>query len=371
MKNKIGLLLIGIVVMVGCQEQSNLDKLKEKRSTLKSELAVIDEQIRALDTNKTVFLPLVQTELAKMDRFKHEVIVQGQVKTDQEVMVNAEASGTIESIDVREGDFVRKGQVLAKVDTEILASNIQEIKTALEFAEYTYEKQKELFDRGVGTEFELKQAHSQVNSLKSQLNTIQTQKSKALVRAPFDGHIDEIFTRKGEMASPQSPLFRLVNNQKVRLSADVSEHYYTRIEVGTPVKAFVPTLRDTLMLKITAVGNYIHPTNRTFRVQSDVSDNKRLLPNMLVQMRVTDLVIDSALIVPSAALLKSQENEDFLFVLNKDGDAYQVERIDVEIISRYQGQAAIRSVSRAIQAGEKIATAGSRGVTHGDRVRTF
>lgn len=373
MRSKYSFLLIVLAgtLALGCKEQSDIDKLKEKRSEMKAELAVIDEKIRELDTNKNVFLPLVQTELAKVDRFKHEVIVQGQVKTDQEVMINAEASGNVQSINVREGEFVRKGQTLARIDTDILASNIEEIETALEFAEYTYEKQKELFDRGVGTEFELKQANSQLSSLKSQLNTIQTQKSKALVRAPFDGYIDEIFTRHGEMASPQTPLFRLVNNSNVRLSADISEHYYTRIEVGTPVKAYVPTLKDTLVLKITAVGNYINPTNRTFRVQSDVSGNERLLPNMLVQLHVTDQVIDSALIVPSTSLLKSQENEDFVFVLKKDKESYLVERVDVEIISRYHGQAAIRPLSKTIRAGEKIATAGSRGITDGDRVRTF
>lgn len=363
--------LMGAIALVGCKNQTDVDKLKEKRAELKSELAGIDEQIRVLDTNKTVSLPLVQVEPARIDQFKHEVIVQGQVKTDQEVIINAESSGIVQSIEVREGDYVKKGQVLAKIDNELLTSNTQEVETALEFAEYAYEKQTELFEKGVGTEFELKQAKSQVDHLKSQLNTIQTQKSKASVKAPFNGYIDELFTRKGEMASPQTPLFRLVNNEKVRISADISEHYYTRVEVGSPVKAYVPTLNDTMDLKVTAVGNYIHPTNRTFRIQSDVASNQKLLPNMLVQLHVTDQIIDSVLIVPSSALQKSQENEDYLFILNKNEENYIVERINIKIVSRHKGSAAIQPITRAIDADEKVATAGSRGVTHGDRVRIF
>lgn len=365
------ILIVPIAFILGCNTQSNIDKLKDKRAKLKAEVAELDEQIRSLDTNSVTYLPLVKVQEATIDRYKHEIVVQGQVKTDQEVLINAEANGIIESIHVKEGEYIKKGQVLAKIDTEILASNINEIKTNLEFAEYAYEKQKELFDRGIGTEFELKQAKNQMNSLKSQLNTVQTQKSKSNVRAPFNGFIDEIFTHTGEMASAQAPLFRLVNNKNVRLTADISEHYYTHIKVGTPVKAYIPTLKDTMSITVTAIGNYIHPTNRTFKIQSDVKNNKLLLPNMLAELHVTDLVIDSALIVPSSSLLKSQENEDYIFVLHEKKKGYEVEKVVVEIVSKYNGEAAIKAISRELLAGEKIATDGSRGVTNGDLVRIF
>lgn len=370
--NKFNFLLIILIAFIfGCNPPSDIDKLKDERANLKAQILEMDEQIRSLDTNDVAYLPLVKVEEASIGRYKHEIVVQGQVKTDQEVLINAEANGIVQSINVKEGEQIKKGQVLAKIDTEILASNINEIQTRLEFAEYAYEKQKELFDRGIGTEFELKQAKNQMSSLKSQLSTIQTQKSKSIVKAPFDGFIDEIFTHTGEMAGAQAPLFRLVNNKNVRLTADISEHYYTHINVGTPIKAYIPTLRDTMDLKVTAIGNYIHPTNRTFRIHADVKENELLLPNMLAQLHITDLVLDSALIIPSNSLLKSQENEDYIFVLHKKEEGYEVEKVVVEIISRHQGVSAIKAISRKLLAGEKIATEGSRGITNGDLVRIF
>ena len=358
-------------VLFSCGQQSDIEKLKEKRAKLKSQVAALDEEIRSLDTTKTAYLPLVRPSEVKIGGFKHQVIVQGEVHTDKAVTINAEANGRIESINVKEGQKVKKGHVLARIDTEILASNVKEVKTQLEFAEYNYEKQKELFDRGVGTEFELEQASNQLNTLKSQLNTLETQKSKSVVKAPFDGVIDEIFSNEGEMAGMQSPLLRIVNNEEVRIAANISEHYYTKIKEGTAAKAFIPTLNDTLDLTISSVGNYINPTNRTFRVQANVKDNKLLLPNMLAELHITDLSLDSAIIVPAEAILKSQQNEDYVFVLNKKEDAFVVEKVIVRVISQHKGQAAIEPVSRKLKAGEKVVTEGGRGITNEDIVRTF
>lgn len=358
-------------VFFSCSPQSDIEKLKEKRAELKAKVAALDQKIRSLDTTKTTFLPLVRPSEVKIGGFKHQVIVQGEVKTDKAVTLNAEANGQIKSINVKEGQKVRKGHILARIDTEVLASNVQEVKTQLEFAEYNYEKQKELFDRGVGTEFELEQASNQLNTLRSKLNTLQTQKSKSVVKAPFDGVIDEIFANEGEMAGMQSPLMRIVNNEEVRISANISEHYYTKIQEGTPAKAFIPTLNDTLDLTISSIGNYIHPTNRTFRVQANVKDNELLLPNMLAELHVTDLKLDSTVIVPAEAILKSQKNEDYVFVLIEKGDAFSVEKVIIKVISKHKGQAAIEPKSRKLQAGEKVVTEGGRGITDQDIVRTF
>lgn len=370
--NKVtALLIFSSLIMVACQPASELDELIAKKSKLKAELAEIENEIRDKDTVQSEFLPLVITDSIKLGTFEHRVNLQGEVKTDQEIMLNAEANGVLLSVDVREGQFVKKGQKLAELDSEILSSNAQELETALEFAEYSYEKQLALFEKGVGTEFELKQAKNQLNSLKSQISTLKTQKSKYIVRAPFDGYIDEIMVRKGEMAGAQSPLMRLVNNKEMRLSADISEYYYTKIAVGTPLNAYIPTLNKKLDLKVTSVGSYIHPTNRTFKIQADVSQEKDLIPNMLAEISVVDVTLDSVYIIPAKALVKSQNNEDFIFIVNtNDLKNPKVEYLEIEVLSRYDGKAAIsvgdfhEDLSNFI-----VIVEGARGVTNGDQVR--
>lgn len=364
-------LLLASIIFSACGEKSSLQELEEQRSKLRTELNLVEEKIRELDTIREVFVPIVRTASVDTGRFEHFVIVQGEVKTNQEAMINAEANGVIRKLNVTEGQFVKKGFVIAEIDAEILRSNLAELETQLEFAEYNYDKQKTLFERGVGTEFELKQAKNQLDGLRSQLNTLRTQKSKSSVIAPFEGYIDEVFARQGDMAGAQAPLVRLVNNTDVRLSADVSEQYYTRISEGTPLKAYFPSLRDTLFLTVTATGRYIHPTNRTFRVQADVAENTKLLPNMLAKVKIQDEVIEGATIVPATSLLKSQKNEDFIYILHKEGDFYKAAQVFVQVLNRQDGRAAVVTLNGTISAGDLVVTEGARGITNDDLVRIY
>jgi RND family efflux transporter MFP subunit len=363
--------LASIFLIVSCTEQSSLEKLEEKRSNLRTELKTVEEQIKSMDTVKESFFPIVKTEKIDTGRFEHYVMVQGEVKTNQEAIINAEANGVIRSLNVSEGEFIKKGSVIAEIDAALLQSNLRELETQLEFAEYNYEKQKELLDKGVGTEYELRTVKNQLNGLKSQLQTLKTQKSKTIVKAPFEGFVEEVFARQGEMAGAQAPLIRLVNNSDVRLTADISEQYYTRIKEGTPIHAFFPSLKDTMHLTITALGKYIHPTNRTFKVQADVINNEKLLPNMLAKVSIQDEVIEGTTIIPTTSLLKSQKNEDFIFTLEKKGDQYQANQVFVKILNRQNGKAAIVPLESSLNKGDLIVTDGARGIADNDMVRIF
>ena len=364
------LVLLGIIsTVVACSPETKLDKLKEKRNSLKLELAEVDEKIKNLDTAKVVMLPYAKSMVAEVGTFKHKITVQGDIETDNEALIFAESNGLIKSINVKEGQIVAKGQILARIDTEILLSSIKELQTQLDFAEYNLEKQNQLVSRGVGTEFELKSAKNQVAGLRSQLNTVQAQSSKSTVRAPYSGVIDEIMSHEGQMADAQSPILRLVNNKEMRVTSNISEHYYRTVKKGTNVEIFVPTLRDTFNLKVSTIGNYINPINRTFRVNADIKGNTQLLPNMLAEMLITDLEIDSAVVVPAVSVLKTQKNESYIFVLKKDGDNYTANQVMVNLISQYLGKAAIEVLNSTIKAGDLIVSAGGRGVSDGDVVR--
>lgn len=364
-------LIASFFIVASCnQQQDSQEKLKEKRAQLKSEIDAIDLQLETFDSGDEVFLPLVELEKVALESFKHRISVQGAIETDKEVMLNAEMGGLLESIRVKEGQAVSSGQVLAIINSDIVNSNIKELENQLEFARYAYGKQEELRKRNLGTEFEFKQAFTQVTALESQLSTLRKQKDKSVIKSPFAGIVDQIFPKEGELTGPQQPLMRIVNNKEVRVIADISERHYNAVKQGSEVKVFVPTLGDTIHLKVTNVGNYIHPTNRTFRVRADISDNKLLLPNMLAQLIITDLTIDSALVIPSSAVLKSQLNEDYVFVARKsDEGTFLVSEVIVEVISRYDGKSAVRVVKGELKGNDFVVTRGGRGITNNDVVR--
>lgn len=314
--------------------------------------------------------PLVKVENIQRKNFTHQIRIQGNVETDKDILINAEMGGLITSINVKAGQLIAQGQTIATIDAAILASNIDELKTQLEYAEYVLGKQEELNKRGVGSEFELEAARNQVASLKSKLKSVSTQKGKAVIRAPFSGVIDQVFAKNGQMAGPQSPIVRLVNNKTVDIVGSLSEKHIANLHVGTPISVSFPNYTDTTIeLKITNIGNYIEPLNRTFRIMSSVKNNVFLLPNMLAEISITDMSVENGLVIPSSSVLKDQSNHDFVYITKKTKDGLIVSKLKVEVIEKYNGEALIKE-NPEITEEMTVVVEGARGITDKDIVRT-
>ncbi|MFT5859295.1 MAG: membrane fusion protein (multidrug efflux system) [Flavobacteriaceae bacterium] len=316
--------------------------------------------------------PLVTLSNVELKAFHHDIRVQGNVETDQDVTLSAEMGGLITSINVKEGQKVHKGQVIARVDASVLASNVSELQTKLEYAEYMLGKQEELHKRGVGSEFDLETAKSQVNSIKASMHSLNTQRGRAVIKAPFTGIVDQVFARKGQVAGPASPLVRIVNNKDIDIVATVSEKHFINIRVGTPIQVSFPNYSDTVMnLEITNVGNYIEAANRTFRVRSKIKNNDFFLPNMLAEVSITDFSVDKGMVIPSVSILKDRANKDFVYVaddIDSTENHYKVRMVYVEVINKFEGEALI-TTSEKFDETTSIVVEGAKGIANDDIVR--
>lgn len=373
MRTRITYLALTALLFAACSaNEEGLDALIKKREELKKNLSAVEIQIAALDTTNNVQEGLLVTwEEAKIGAFVHQIEVQGSIETDRDVLLNAESGGLIQSVLVSEGQRVRKGQVLIQIDSQVISSSIDELKTAIEFAQYNFDKQKQLFDQGLGSEFQLTQAKNNLDNLKSRLSGLNTQRGKFAITAPFDGVVDQVFARVGAMAGPQAPVLRLVDNSEIKIMADVSERLYARLREGMPIAVQIPSLNDTLItMSISNIGNYIHPTNRTFRVQALLKNNKLLLPNMLARMRISDYTNNEALVIPSEAVLRDRNNLSYVFLAVKDKSGKtNAQRQDVEIVESFEGMTEIKPTVQ-IQAGTKVVVKGARGLAENDIIRT-
>lgn len=312
--------------------------------------------------------PQVEIGVVEQTTFIHRIDVQGNIETEEDVMLTAEMGGLITSVKVKEGQRVSKGAIIATVDAAVLASNMNELRTQLEYAKYMLGKQEELNKRGVGSEFDLETAKNQVKSLESRMSSIGTQQGKAVIRAPFSGVIDQVYVTTGSMAGPAAPVVRLVNSNSVDVIATISEKHFSSVKEGTPMTVTFPNYTDTVMqLKITNVGNYIEPTNRTFRVKSTINKNTLLLPNMLAEISIVDMEVPNGIVIPSTATLKDQNNNDFVYILVKEGGKITAKKVVVEVIERYEGKTLI--ASGVLKAGQEVVTKGARGIADGTAIR--
>lgn len=358
-----------LIASCGQETPTKLDELITKRDSLKLVLADLNMQIEALDTSKSSVIPMVTTSVVKIEDFVHKVRVPGTVETDENALINSEASGVIKQIHVKEGARVTKGQVLITIDSEILAATMDELETSLELATYMFEKQTALKEKGVGIEIEYEQARNQKLSLEQKMKTLRSQQGKSIVRAPFSGIVDDIMVNQGEMAAPQIPLLRIVNNDNVTITSSLSENMLSKVFVGTKVELSIPSMNDTVIYSVISnKGNYIDATNRTFKIQVAVKNNKLLLPNQFAELNVTDFTQKSAKVINAESVLQDTKNNNYVYRLKpaKESGLYIVEKVFVKVIMKFEDTVCIEG---ELNDGDILVVKGAKGITISDKVK--
>lgn len=352
---------------------SRIEELNTELGELKEELAILNQDLNELDTVEHVATLTVTGVRPKIMDFIHKIEVQANIETDLNALVVAESQGIIRKIVATEGQKVRKGQTLAIIDSEILQDNINEIKKALELADFVYQKQKALREKGIGSELDFESAKNQKESLEKKLITLRSQQGKTVVKAPISGVLDEIFLNLGEMASPQQPFARIVNADNVKAVAEISATHLANIKEGTRIELVIPSFGDTTILsELSTIGNYINPTNRTLKVQSEIKGNTFLIPNMVAIMKIVDFQKKDALTLERRVIIQDRNNNFFIYVINKNAPEGEsnVEKVEVEILSTYKDVSAIKIHRKDIEINENtlIVDQGAKGITEKDRV---
>ena len=202
------------------------------------------------------------------------------------------------------------------------------------------------------------------------MNTLEIQRSKMVVRAPFDGTIDQVYAKKGQLAGPQMPLMRLVNMAKTEVVASVSEKHFKSIRKGSSLTINFPNYKlNPISTIISSVGSYIEPTNRTFSIRANVNNNAGLMPNMLVELDIIYFQVDSGLVIPSKSILKNAKSKDYIWVLKPSKkDSYSVKQVFINKLKAFDGKALIEQ-NEDIKECALIIEGGARGITKKDLVR--
>ena len=364
-------LSIALLVACGGEQKTDVEQLTAKRDSLRKEYNAIAEEIRRIETeieeiNPSEDFTLVTGYTTDSGTFEHFFKAYGEVEAKQNIVINAEASGTVQQVFVREGQRVSAGQRLLQIDSEVIQRNIEEVETQLTLARDIYERQSRLWDQNVGSEVQYLEAKNRVESLEKTLATLRSQLSKTTITAPFSGIVDEVFPKEGELAGPGAPMIRLVNMNRVYIQSDVSEVYVGRIEPGTFVQVDFPSIQKSYNAEITRVGSYINPNNRTFEVEVDLTNtDDRLKPNLLAIMNIRDFKMDNAVAVPSRLIQQDVKGQDYLFVIVEDEDGTFVERRVIQTGLSYEDLTLVES---GLSVGDRIVDKGSRSINDGQQV---
>ena len=278
--------------------------------TLEAELIAADPEFAA-SAKKPL---LITTVPAQKGEFTHFVEVTGSVLSKKNVSISSETLGRILDIPAIEGMRVSKGQVLAKVDSEAIQRSIEELENSLSLARTVFEKQQRLWNQKIGTEIQYLEAKSRKEGLEKSLTSLRTQLGKASIKAPFNGTIETVRVRVGELVQPGSQMFQFVGESDLFIEADISESYIGALAKGDSVEITFPSINKMITTKVSATGSIINPNNRTFKVEVFLPSLPEVKPNMISVLKIQDYKNKESVIVPSH-LIMSDTKGDYLFAV--------------------------------------------------------
>lgn len=381
---KIPLLLTAIIILAvsGCKDGSKnsnatlaglkkkLEAKKKDQSNLEADIRSLEEQIAKLDTSASALQnsKLVSVSTVSPRDFTHYIELQGKIDADNIVIVTPRgAPSQVKELFVKQGDFVKQGQLLAKLDDAIILQQIDGLNTQLAYAENIYNRQKNLWDQGIGTEVQLISAKNNVDALNKQLATLKESWKTYSVFAPVSGRADVVDIKAGETftgATATGPQIRIVNTNSMKVITEVPENYQKRVSKGTVLKVTVPDIGKDFTTAIKITGVTINPNTRAFITEARIPSDPALRVNQVAVVRIEDYASRNAIVVP-VNIIQSDENSKFVFVIVNEGGRTIVKKKIVETGESYESQIEIKT---GLAAGDQIITTGYQQVYDGQSV---
>lgn len=360
--------------LIRAKDLNGLKTQKEEKlkflNALKAELNQINAAILNLDTSEK--LALISTFKVKPENFDHYIEIQANIKTRQNVLLYPEYTGTLKKIYVEEGQEVKKGKLLAQIDDAGLKNQLEQLQIQAALSKTTYERTQRLWDQNIGAEMKLLQAKATYESQLKSIAQLKKQLKRTRILAPFSGTIDEIVANTGANLLPgQTPVMRIVDLKKMYTEASVPERYLSQIKKGTTATVKIPMLDREYSTTVRQTGNFINPNNRSFRVETPLSNPDEMIkPNLSCKLKINDYSNPEALMIPLRIIKENAIGKKYIFKLTPDGkdQVYRTEQVFVKLGKKSTDKV---EILEGIQAGDLLVDEGATIVENNQRVKNI
>jgi membrane fusion protein, multidrug efflux system len=371
------------VILYGCgnasgdkkdtvDKKAKLEKLKKDKAALEADMRKLDEEIAKLDSSSQEKIRLVAVDsVTQQDFFNHYIDLQGRVDANDVVTVTPRGMpAQVKQIYVKRGDMVKKGQLLLKLDDAVMLQQVSGLNTQIEYAKNIYNRQKNLWDQGIGTEVQLITAKNNVDALEKQLATLKENWQTSFVYAPISGLADVVDIKEGEIfngLTSSGPQIRIVNSSDMKVVTEVPEKYAKLVQKGSPVIITIPDIgNDSIPSVISVMGVSISSTSRGFITEAKLPAKAVYKINQVALVRIKDYTAPKAITVP-VNVVQSDESGKYVYVMVKEGNVFKARKKKVEVGETYNG---VVEVKTGLTTADKIITEGFQNVYEGQVIRT-
>ncbi|RYZ17473.1 MAG: efflux RND transporter periplasmic adaptor subunit, partial [Chitinophagaceae bacterium] len=310
---------------------------------------------------------LVAVQPLSTDNFTHFIELQGRVESSNiSYAAPRNGGGLVKAVYVTQGQAVRKGQLLLKLDDAVQRTQVAAVEAQLATARDLYNRQQRLWKEDIGTEVQLVQARSAVTGLEKQLATAREGMSMSNIYAEASGIADEVTVHAGEMfaANPMGPHIKIVNNSALKVTANIPENYLPRVKQGTPVQIYLPDLKRTVNSTISVISQSINADTRGFVVEARIPTDPALKPNQVVQVKIQDYNNPNVVTVP-LNVVQSDEKGKYVYVLAKEGTKSIARKRAVIVGESYGERVEVKS---GLASGDQLITEGYQELYEGQVV---
>ncbi|HEX2684795.1 MAG TPA: efflux RND transporter periplasmic adaptor subunit, partial [Ferruginibacter sp.] len=312
-----------------------IEKKKKEKADDEADLKKLEEELLRLDTNaaNAAKVKLVTVMPVVSQNFEHFIDLMGKVDAENISYIAPRGMpGQVKGVFVKQGQMVRKGQLLLKLDDAIVRQQVtaarqqlEGIKTQLGFAKNLYGRQKNLWEQGIGTEVQLITARTNVEGLENQLKSANEQVKVAVeqmntanVYSDVNGVADIVNIRVGETfqgMTATGPQIKIVNTSSLKVVTNVPENYLTRMHTGTPVLVNIPDAQKTnIPTSISLISQSVDASMRGFLAEAKIPYDASLKPNQTAVMRIKDYSAANAIVIP-VNMVQTDENGKYVFIM--------------------------------------------------------
>lgn len=368
-------------------KKAQLEKLKNEKEKKDAEIKKLQDELAKIDTSSAnpAKVKLVALSPVVAQNFQHFIELQGKVDAENISYISPRmGAAQVKSVLVRQGDRVRKGQLLLKLDDAIQRQQLQAVKqqmggvnAQLALARSLYQRQKNLWDQGIGTEVQLITNKTNVTTLENQLQQLneqiklaQEQLNTANVYSDVNGVADVVNIRVGEIFSGNSnngPQIKIVNTSSLKATSNIPENYASAVNRGTAVVVELPDVQKTFNTTVSFIGASIDVANRGFVVEARLPSDPALKPNQIATMKIRDYNSANAIAVPLNTLQNDEKGKYVMVAVTENGKMIARKRpVTIGMLNND-----LVEIKGGLKAGEQLVTEGYSGLYEGQVLKTM
>lgn len=367
-------------------KRAEIEQLKKDQIALSNKISSLETEVAALDTSvvKNENAKLVGLSTLSTQNFVHYIDLQGRVDAENISYISPRlGGGQVRAIYIKKGDHVKKGQLLVKLDDaivkqQIVASkqNSETLRTQLTFAKDVYNRRNNLWKQGIGTEIDLINARTNVETLEKQIRGAeesikiqQEQLSGSNIYSDAEGMAEEVNIRVGELFTGfigNMAQIKIVNTSNLKVITEVPENYSGKVKLGSAIIVTLPDINKTYTTSISVSGRVIDPNNRSFHVEAKLPSDASLRQNQIAMVKIQDYAAVNAIAIP-VNTVGTDEKGKYVFVAAAEGSKLVARKRQITIGELYNQLIEVKS---GLVAGEQLITEGFQNIYDGQILKT-